>query len=36
LTVDRPFVIALTERETDLILFIGVIGNPTAITPSYR
>jgi len=28
--------IALTERETDLILFIGVIGNPTAITTSYR
>jgi serpin B len=36
MTVDRPFMIALTERETDLILFIGVIGDPTAITPSYR
>jgi serpin B len=35
MTVDRPFLIALTERETDFVLFIGVIGDPTAIAPSY-
>jgi len=27
--VDRPFLVALTERETDLLLFLGVIGDPT-------
>ena len=26
--VDRPFLLALIESETDLILFLGVIGNP--------
>jgi serpin B len=35
MTVDRPFLIGLTERESDLILFIGVIGDPTATAPSY-
>jgi serine protease inhibitor len=28
MTVDRPFLLLLTENETDLILFLGVIGNP--------
>ena len=28
--VDRPFLVALIESETDLPLFIGVIGDPTA------
>ena len=28
--VDRPFLVALTERETDLLLFLGVIGDPTS------
>jgi len=27
--VDRPFLLVLTDSETDLILFLGVIGNPT-------
>lgn len=27
--VDRPFLLVLTDSETDLILFIGVIGDPT-------
>jgi serine protease inhibitor len=35
MTVDRPFLIVLTEKESDLILFIGVIGDPTATAPSY-
>jgi serine protease inhibitor len=26
--VDRPFLLALIESETDLMLFLGVIGNP--------
>ena len=34
MTVDRPFLVALTESETDLILFLGVIGDPTP--PSSR
>jgi serine protease inhibitor len=34
MTVDRPFLIALTESDTDLVLFIGVIGDPTAMAPS--
>jgi serpin B len=29
MSVDRPFLLVLTESETDLILFAGVIGNPT-------
>ena len=28
MTVDRPFLLLLTDSETDLILFLGVIGNP--------
>ena len=28
MSVDRPFLVAIVERETDLILFLGVIGNP--------
>jgi serine protease inhibitor len=35
MTVDRPFLVGLTERESDLILFIGVIGDPMATAPSY-
>jgi len=27
--VDRPFLVAVIEPETDLILFLGVIGDPT-------
>ena len=27
--VDRPFLLAVTDSETDLILFVGVIGDPT-------
>jgi serine protease inhibitor len=34
MTVDRPFLLTLTESETDLILFLGVIGDPTP--PSSR
>jgi serine protease inhibitor len=34
MTVDRPFLLALTESETDVILFLGVIGDPTP--PSSR
>jgi serpin B len=26
--VDRPFLVAVIESETDLILFLGVVGNP--------
>ena len=28
MTVDRPFLLLLSDSETDLILFLGVIGNP--------
>jgi hypothetical protein len=27
--VDRPFLVAVIERETDLSLFVRVIGDPT-------
>jgi serine protease inhibitor len=29
MVVDRPFLVALTDCETDRLLFIGVIGDPT-------
>jgi serpin B len=29
MTVDRPFLVAVIESETDLILFLGVVGNPS-------
>jgi serpin B len=28
LTIDRPFIFAITERETDAILFLGRVTNP--------
>ena len=27
--VERPFLVAVIDGETDLILFVGVIGDPT-------
>jgi len=30
MTVDRPFLVVLTDTRADLILFLGVIGNPTS------
>ena len=27
-TVDKPFVFAITEKDTDAILFIGEVQNP--------
>jgi serpin B len=28
MTVDRPFLVAVIESETDMILFLGIVGNP--------